>query len=263
MALISAAEQTTPSMPHLWERRAGRGPVRCGRAAAAGGAARTGGERAREAASALFGELGEPDDLLSHGRRLPDRHQVRVVQARQHCHRQHRRPRHSQPLRLLCRRRRRGAHHLWTATGVDVEQRGAEADRRAHRAGDRVRNVVELEVEEERRGARRLDDGADAGGAVGAEELEAELHAEPGHLERADHARGRLKVGRVDSDEHGRSHCPSLGRESGRQMRRKKWVSFFTTRARNRTETVTQHGPPAGRQAAFLFGHFRSFRLSE
>src|SRR5205085_3701439 len=67
----------------------------------------------------------------------------------------------------------RAAQHLAAARGVYVENRDAEAHGLAARGGDRVRDVVKLQVEEDARA--RCDEFADEVGACGCEQLRADL----------------------------------------------------------------------------------------
>src|SRR3546814_4178549 len=76
-------------------------------------------------------------------------------------------------LRIEARRRLCLFEHRTAARGVDGEDRGFERAQRLNRLGDGVRNVVELEVEEDRQAELRHL--MDAVMAVGAEEFEPEL----------------------------------------------------------------------------------------
>ena len=82
------------------------------------------------------------------GRDTPTSRKRRVVHAREHRHADHERPRPADRRRGLARGFGRRLHHRAAAGGVDVDHPRAGGDRRLHRAGHGVGNVVELQVEE-------------------------------------------------------------------------------------------------------------------
>ena len=111
------------------------GPQRA-RVAAASRAEHTDAGQAR-----LPGQPGQPRHLRR-GRVLADRRQVGVVQRGQHGDRDH--------VQRVAGRRPRRLQHGAAAAGVHRAHPGAEFARRAAGGGDGVRDVVELEVEEDR-----------------------------------------------------------------------------------------------------------------
>ena len=99
-------------------------------------------------------------------------------------------------------RRRRSAHHRRPARRVHVDDGGRERHDRADRARHRVRDVVELEVEEDGASADALGDRLHAGRAVRPKELEAQLDPKTsGALQPVRHRHRRVEVRCVDGDE--------------------------------------------------------------
>jgi hypothetical protein len=150
-------------------------------------------------------QAGEAQDLLLHRGVLADRGEVGGVEAGQ--------DRDGEQLHAVAfGRLARRLQHRPAAGGVDVEEGDAEAAQRPDRARDRVRDVVQLEVEEDR--WADLAHPPHALRAVRAHELEAELQATDRACERSTKGESAIEVGPVDGAEDGRGRghgCGSLG----------------------------------------------------
>ena len=107
------------------------------------------------------------------------------------------------------RRRRLGVlQHRPPAAGMNREDRGLDGAERLHRLGDRVRNIVQLQVQKDRQA--KLCHVAHALLAVGAEEFEAQLQAADVRARPRGDRFGAGDVGRVDRDiDRAHIECPS------------------------------------------------------
>jgi hypothetical protein len=83
---------------------------------------------------------------------------------------------------------------------MDIEHEGAQRRRGANRARDRVRNVVELQIEEQLR-TRRQNLG-DALRAVGRKEFEPQLEAAAGSRQRTGQPCGAVELSGIDRDQN-------------------------------------------------------------
>ncbi len=97
-----------------------------------------------------------------------------------------------------------GFEHGRAASGVDGEELGADGGDGTNGAGDGVRDVVELEVEED--GAAAMAQFADDGGAFGDEELEADLEPAAEVVELAGEGEGGRSTGVIEGDDEAGVH---------------------------------------------------------
>lgn len=95
-----------------------------------------------------------------------------------------------------------GFEHSGATGGVDCQELGAEGGDGADGTGDRVRDVVELEVEED--GEAAAAQFGDDGRTLGAEELEANLEPAANPLEAVGEAAGGSGVRVVEGDDQAR-----------------------------------------------------------
>ena len=84
---------------------------------------------------------------------------------------------------------------------MNVHNRRAEVGDGAYRAGHRVGNVVELEIEKDRQA--EFDDGADSVGAVRGEEFEPGLHPADMAPQRLGPVARLVEIGGVEGREYG------------------------------------------------------------
>ena len=141
--------------------------------------------------------LGQPRQALGLGggaARDPGGPQVAVVEGGEHGDANHKRAR----LARLRRRFGRGLHHRRAARRMDGQHERPERKHGADRRRKRVRNVVELEVEEHQ---AVLGDAGDARRAVRREERLAQLDPAAGAGEALRQRRGALGVRRIQGDE--------------------------------------------------------------
>ena len=104
----------------------------------------------------------------------------------------------------LGRRRRLGIfEHRPPAGGVDGQDRRLERRQRLHRLGDRIGDVVELQIEEDRQA--ELAELGDPRRAVGGEEFQPELEPAGDASDGSRDVAGPGQIGRVDRDEN-RAH---------------------------------------------------------
>ena len=115
-----------------------------------------------------------------------------AIEAGQHGHGKDERPGQRERLGRFPRAVGRRAHHGPAARGVHVEHEDAEPHRFAGGSLHGIRDVVELEVEEDL--APALSHRLDRGGADGGEELRADLEATRRAVEGV-HERGRAVEG--------------------------------------------------------------------
>jgi len=152
--------------------------------------------------------------MIGTAKDLADRGEIVRVEARQHGDSGHQRPCVAGDLDGGGERR---LHHRLAAAGVEVDDGDAQSGDSADRAGDRVRNIVELEVEKNRRAG--LDDPRDAGRALCVEEFEAEFHAADMRAHRLRPGERALEIDGVEGDENGivgqRGHA-GISRKQGK-----------------------------------------------
>jgi hypothetical protein len=135
-----------------------------------------------------------------------ERRQIGIVDAGQHGH--------AEQLRAtlaLARGVGRGAQHRRTAAHVHGQHRDAEPRCLTYRAGHRVGDVVELDVEQGRQA--EVDHAAHAVGAVRGHELEPDLQAADRADQRAAERQGAVEVGPVDGAKHRRAECHEAPRK--------------------------------------------------
>ena len=128
----------------------------------------------------------------------------------------------------------RGPHHRLSAEGVDVQHRDAEPREVRGRAPDRVRDVVELGVEEHRRVPRDAPNGI---GPARGEQLQSDLQQTHRSGQGLGQLLGLVGVGAVDRDdqwvvsggdrhelrEAGRGAGRAAGSGAGAEVRGRPW----------------------------------------
>ena len=122
-----------------------------------------------------------------------------AIEAREHGHAQAQRARDREIAGRLRRRLGRGARHRQTAARMDVEHEHAVARRLADGRADGVRDVVELEIEEDAKAP--LAGELDRGGTGGGEELRADLAAAQDAVQAAEQGVGLVQARDVERDE--------------------------------------------------------------
>jgi hypothetical protein len=127
----------------------------------------------------------------------PNIGQICPVHAGEHRHAQYRRPGDPEQAAIADRMRPR-PHHLRSAEGVNVENRNPETRGGLNRAGNRVRDVVKLEIEEN--ALARLYDFADKLRAFRGEQLASDLEHPNRAAQRLDQPKGAVAIRDVKGD---------------------------------------------------------------
>src|SRR5690606_27479299 len=146
-------------------------------------------------------QFGEAHDLIVRAAFDTGTLEVAFVEACEHRHRDH--------LGARCGRRFGVFHHRPPATGVDSDDCRLEDVDRLHRPGDRVRNVVQLEIQEDRQADMR--NLMHPGMAVRAKELEPELEPAQVSLDLLGQCTGRVELRNVEREIDGIGHGLILG----------------------------------------------------